>query len=90
MLKVCHTFVFSLILLCASVATAQTNVDPTFNAVPSRPFSATGAVPDQEQASKADGEVLFWGGALAVGVDYKLFRFIDFTVEPGKGDPLKQ
>ncbi|HMU34213.1 MAG TPA: FG-GAP-like repeat-containing protein [Pyrinomonadaceae bacterium] len=66
MLKVCHTFVFSLILLCASVATAQTNVDPTFNAVPSRPFSATGTVPDQEQAIQADGKVLIWGGALAV------------------------
>ncbi|MBS1769711.1 MAG: VCBS repeat-containing protein, partial [Acidobacteria bacterium] len=66
MLKVPHTFVFSLILLCASVATAQTNVDPTFNAVPSRPFSATGTVPDQEQAIQADGKVLIWGGALAV------------------------
>lgn len=55
------------VFIFGAIAFAQTNVDPTFNAVPSLGLlPPEGSPTSVQQAIQADGKILVWGGALAV------------------------
>jgi uncharacterized delta-60 repeat protein len=53
----------ALFALCGTPIIAQTDVDPTYNGVPSLPLTAPVS---QQLAVQADGKVLIWGASMAV------------------------